>query len=166
MGHWFDSSTPHHPHFPPSRIDRSRSRWRALGMRALGVGAGFLAFTHALRKALKNTLDSYRRHIAEFFDYLIEVSVLLGSDRGSTSRGVGVRFQSGAPDTRHKHLFRCFFCACGKRKMCLLEACSAAPPAQLWWASDIPERGRRMMGRFGRRVLLEWPAYIVSIAFN
>ncbi len=36
----------------------------------------FSAFAHSLRNNAKNTLDSYCRHLAEFLDYLIEISTL------------------------------------------------------------------------------------------
>ena len=49
--------------------------WVLLGPDAELIPA-FSAFAHALRNDATNTLDSYVRHLAEFLDYLIEVSVI------------------------------------------------------------------------------------------
>lgn len=57
--------------------------WRLLGPDGQPIAA-FEAFAHSLRKEPKNTRDSYCRHLAEFFDYLIEVSALLANDRQLT----------------------------------------------------------------------------------
>lgn len=65
------------------RTVNGRPTWLLLGPTGHPIFA-FEAFAHALRKEPKNTLDSYCRHLAEFFDYLIEVSVLFAQDRELT----------------------------------------------------------------------------------
>lgn len=65
------------------RTVHSRPTWLLLGPAGQPISA-FVAFAHALRKEPKNTLDSYCRHLAEFFDYLIEVAALFASDRQLT----------------------------------------------------------------------------------
>jgi integrase len=65
------------------RSANGRPAWMLLGPDGQPIGA-FDAFVHALRKEPKNTLDSYCRHLAEFFDYLIEVSVLFAKGRHLT----------------------------------------------------------------------------------
>jgi integrase len=51
--------------------------WVLLGPDGQPIPA-FSAFAKALRNDAVNTLDSYARHLAEFLDYLIEVSVIYG----------------------------------------------------------------------------------------
>ena len=63
-----------------SRIVDGIPTWKLLGPDGLPVAA-FAAFAYSLRKDPKNTRDSYCRHLAEFFDYLIEVAALFASDR-------------------------------------------------------------------------------------
>lgn len=57
------------------RIDQGRMSWVLLGPDGSRVEA-FSAFAYSLRNKKKNTRDSYCRHVAEFLDYLIEVSFL------------------------------------------------------------------------------------------
>ena len=57
--------------------------WTLLGPDGKPIPA-FDAFAHALRNGPKNTLDSYCRHLAQFFDYLIEVSALIPPERQMT----------------------------------------------------------------------------------
>lgn len=59
------------------RSANGRPTWVLLGPDGRPIPA-FSAFAHALRNGAKNTLDSYCRHLAEFLDYLIEVSVIHG----------------------------------------------------------------------------------------
>jgi integrase len=49
--------------------------WVLLGPDGQRIAA-FDAFAHTLRNDPKNTRDAYCRHVAQFFDYLIEVSAL------------------------------------------------------------------------------------------
>lgn len=49
--------------------------WVLLGLDGRPIPA-FSAFAHSLRNNAQNTLDSYCRHVAEFLDYMIEVSAL------------------------------------------------------------------------------------------
>lgn len=59
------------------------SAWLLLGPDGRPIAA-FEAFARSLRKVPKNTRDAYCRHLAEFFDYLIEVSALFANDRQLT----------------------------------------------------------------------------------
>lgn len=59
------------------RVTNGRPTWVLLGPDGRPIAA-FSAFAHTLRNAATNTLNSYCRHLAEFLDYLIEASVLLG----------------------------------------------------------------------------------------
>lgn len=57
--------------------------WKLLGPDGRPIAA-FDAFANLLRREPKNTRDSYCRHIAEFIDYLVEVSAQFASDRQLT----------------------------------------------------------------------------------
>lgn len=59
------------------RTANGQPTWVLLGPDGRPIPA-FSAYAYALRNAAKNTLDSYCRHLAEFLDYLIEVSSLHG----------------------------------------------------------------------------------------
>lgn len=65
------------------RTLNGKPTWLLLGPDARPVDA-FDAFAHSLRNGPKNTLDSYCRHLAEFMDYLIEVSVVVAPGRHLT----------------------------------------------------------------------------------
>jgi integrase len=54
-----------------------RTSWQLLGPDGRPLDA-FTAFAESLRKVPPNTRNSYCRHLAEFFDYLIEAAALLG----------------------------------------------------------------------------------------
>ena len=60
------------------RSSQGRVAWVLLGPDGNRIDA-FSAFAYSLRNRKKNTRDSYCRHLAEFLDYLIEVSSLYGS---------------------------------------------------------------------------------------
>ena len=57
------------------RTNNGKPTWVLLGPDGRPIPA-FSAYAYALRNAATNTLDSYCRHLAEFMDYLIEVSAL------------------------------------------------------------------------------------------
>lgn len=59
------------------RFLNGRASWVLLGPDGRPIHA-FSAFAEALRNGPKNTFDSYCRHLAEFLDYLIEATALLG----------------------------------------------------------------------------------------
>ncbi len=59
------------------RNGNGKPTWVLLGPDGHAIPA-FTAFAHSLRKAPTHTLESYSRHLAEFFDYLVEVSVIHG----------------------------------------------------------------------------------------
>lgn len=54
---------------------QGQATWVLLGPDGLPIPA-FSSFAHSLRNNARNTLNSYCRHLAEFLDYLIEVSTL------------------------------------------------------------------------------------------
>lgn len=54
---------------------QGQATWVLLGPDGLPIPA-FSSYAHSLRNSAQNTLDSYCRHLAEFLDYLIEVSTL------------------------------------------------------------------------------------------
>lgn len=60
-----------------------RTSWLLLGPDGRPIDA-FTAFAESLRNAPANTRDSYCRHLAEFFDYLIEAAALIGQGRQLT----------------------------------------------------------------------------------
>lgn len=60
-----------------------RTSWLLLGPDGRPIDA-FTAFAESLRNAPPNTRDSYCRHLAEFFDYLIEAAALIGGGRQLT----------------------------------------------------------------------------------
>lgn len=57
--------------------------WMLLGPAGKPISA-FEAFAKTLRKEPQNTVNSYCRHLAQFFDYLIEASTLFGQNRPLT----------------------------------------------------------------------------------
>ena len=60
-----------------------RSTWQLLGPDGRPIVA-FTAFAKSLRNAPSNTRNAYCRHVAEFFDYLIEATALFGQERPLT----------------------------------------------------------------------------------
>jgi len=60
----------------PRSVD-GRSTWRLIGPDGLPVDA-FTAFAESIRNLATNTIESYCRHVAEFVDYMIEATKVLG----------------------------------------------------------------------------------------
>jgi integrase len=58
-----------------SRTLKGRLTWILLGPDGIEIAA-FSAYAFSLRHSPKNTLDSYCRHLADFLDFLIEVSAM------------------------------------------------------------------------------------------
>ncbi|MBS0340623.1 MAG: site-specific integrase [Proteobacteria bacterium] len=63
-----------------SRTENGRATWRLLGPDGQPIEA-FTAFATGLRSSPRNTRNSYCRHLAEFIDYLIEATALIGQGR-------------------------------------------------------------------------------------
>ncbi|RQR59319.1 site-specific integrase [Burkholderia sp. Bp9125] len=57
-----------------------RHLWQLLGPNGQPIAA-FTAFAEALRNSAPNTCDSYCRHLAQFFDFFIEATILFGDGR-------------------------------------------------------------------------------------
>ena len=60
-----------------SRSVAGRSTWRLLGPDGKEIEA-FTAFAESVRTLARNSIEAYCRHLAEFIDYLIEVTFLVG----------------------------------------------------------------------------------------
>lgn len=59
------------------RTINGRSTWRLIGPDGK-ISDPFTAFAESLRHAPTNTRETYCRHLAQFFDYLIEAAIVIG----------------------------------------------------------------------------------------
>ncbi len=64
-------------------VRNGRTTWSLLGPNGHPLDA-FAAFAESLRNSPPNTRKAYCRHLAEFFDYLIEATTLIGEGRQLT----------------------------------------------------------------------------------